>query len=150
MTLRLVSLLGLLLLAGVRPVAAQAPDAVRILGITATSRVAQASSGVNSLVARRLTKFVDTASSGSEAVLEINWRAPRAGLPAGAVVRLDYRRDDDPVVRRLEQRYGSAVTGDRTTRFAVPLAPGGRISSWRVQVWNGPQVAGERASASWR
>lgn len=140
----------LLLLAAARPVGAQTQADVRILSITATTVVANAAAQVNSLAARRLTKFTDATPAGVRALLRVDWRAPKTGLPGGTVVRLQYRRDEEETVRVLREAYPSTVQGDHSTTFTIPLTPNGRISSWRVQVLSAGRLVAERTSASWR
>ncbi len=151
MTHRLHLLLGLLLLVAWSGRAqAQNPADVRIVAIAATTEVARAASDVNSLTPRRLTKFVSSAERPATAVLDVRWQAPRAGVPADTVARLDYRRAGQPGLSLLEERLEAGASGERTTRFAIPLEPGGRVSSWRVRIVQGARVLSERTSSSWR
>lgn len=145
------SLLGILL-AGAQQAAAQGSGEARILRVTATTEVAVAEMATDNLGGVRLTKFVEDSREAPQAVLVVAWRAPRSGLPAGAIVRLDYRRDNAPDLRTKDLRVDEPVTGERVTRFSLPLpADGaGRISAWRVQVLHGGRVLDEKTSASWR
>ena len=129
---------------------AQQSADVRIMAITATTEVAQVASGVNSLAPRRLTKFVGSAARPAAAVLEVRWQAPRTGVPRGTVARLDYRQAGQPGQRLMEESLESGATGERETRFVIPLEPGGRVSSWRVRIVQGARVLSERTSSSWR
>lgn len=152
-SVRRIAVVGLVLagLAGA-DASAQAPLEARILRVEATTDVATVAAPMRSLGGQRLTKFMEDVYQVPRGVLLVDWRAPRTGLPGGAVVRLSYRLNDERAIRTKEVRYAPPLAGDRRTRFAVPLAPDGsdRISSWKVEVVHGGRALDQQASASWR
>ena len=131
---------------------AQGAGEVRILRVEATTDVAVVATPVRNLDGQRLSKFMDDVYQVPRGVLLVDWRAPRTGLPGGAVVRLSYRRNNEREVRTKDVRYVPPLAGDRRTRFDVPLAPDGRerISSWKIEILHSGRALDQQASATWR
>lgn len=131
---------------------AQGAGEARILRVAATTDVAVVATPVRNLDGQRLSKFMEDVYQVPRGVLLVDWRAPRTGLPGGAVVRLSYRRNNEREVRTKDVRYAPPLAGDRRTRFAVPLSPGGkdRISSWKVEILHAGRALDQQASATWR
>jgi hypothetical protein len=99
----------------------------------------------------RVAKFVDERAALDGEVFHVYW-SPGEGLPAGAVVRLDYRQQRLKRSRRLELRYPFPVTRVRRAVFAVrdeAYRAGGAVTAWRVQVLSGRRVVGQACSAGW-
>jgi hypothetical protein len=75
----------------------------------------------------------------------VRWSRPPRRAPVEVV--FEYRQARDPILRQLR-----TTTDARRTQFAVTgdlYESGGPVMAWRVQLYQGEKLIGERQSAMW-
>lgn len=131
---------------------APAEDTTRILSVVKRAETETADGPVKSLQGSYLPKFVEDRQPADE-VYDVNWASSSDGLPAGCIVRFEYRQAGNDVVHADAHRYETAVQGSSTATFVIrgsAEGAGGPVSAWRVRVLQDKRILANKSSPSWR